>query len=385
MKYGTSHYNKANPFLACIKERVNLCGEGSQKRTFHIVLDLKGSGIVYQAGDSIAVQPKNDPVIVEKMLRLLHATGEEVISDKHTKEPVQLKDYLTRKVNLAEVPRKLIAELAKRQTDPIKKERLEFLFGETQKESLKEYQAAHEVWDALAENEEVRFLAVEVCHLLQPLLPRFYSIASSMSKVGEEVHLLVAELSYETNGYLRNGICTHYLCRRAPLDAPVIPVYIQPSHGFILPDQGEASIIMIGPGTGVAPFRAFMQERQAKQGNGFNWLFFGERHRALEFFYEEEWEELCAAGQLRLDVAFSRDQEHKMYVQHKMLECGKELFDQLENNAYLYVCGDAHRMAKDVDAALHLIAKVHGDMDDAGAKEYVKKLRAEKRYLRDIY
>lgn len=381
----TSTYSKSHPFFARIKERYNLCKEGSQKSTFHVVLDLEGSGIHYQVGDSIAVQPTNDPLIVEKMLTLLHAKGDEVISDKHSKEPVLLKDYLTRKVNLAEVPKKLIAELAKQQTVQEKKERFEFLVSEGQKESLKEYQAAHEVWDTLEENQEVLLPAEELCHMLQPLLPRFYSIASSMSAVGNEVHLLIAELTYETNGHQRCGVCTHYLCHRAPLDTPIIPVYIQPSHGFTVPEDGDTPVIMIGPGTGVAPYRAFMQERQARQTTGLNWLFFGEWHQATEFFYEAEWNELTEAGKLRLDAAFSRDQEHKIYVQHKMLEHGKELFELLENHAHLYVCGDAHRMAKDVDAALHLIAKVHGNFDDAGAKDYVKKLRANKRYLRDVY
>ncbi|HEV8052648.1 MAG TPA: sulfite reductase [Parachlamydiaceae bacterium] len=385
MSETTTHYNKAHPFLARIKERYNLCKEGSQKSTFHVVLDLEGSGISYQTGDSIAVQPTNDPLVVETMLALLHANGDEMIADKHTKEPIQLKDYLTRKVNLAEVPKKLIVELARKQTNPQKKERLEFICSEGQRESLKEYQAAHEVWDALSENEEVDFVAEEFCHMLQPLLPRFYSIASSMNHVGNEVHLLIAELNYVTNSHPRSGVCTHYLCRRAEMDCPIVPVYIQPSHGFTVPENGDASMIMIGPGTGVAPYRAFMQERQVRQAAGLNWLFFGEWHRATEFFYEKEWDAFEAAGTLRLDAAFSRDQEHKIYVQHRMLENGKELFEQLESGAYLYVCGDAHRMAKDVDAALHLIAQVHGNLDEAGAKDYVKKLRAGKRYLRDIY
>lgn len=380
-----SHYNKANPFLARIKERYNLCKEGSQKSTFHVVIDLEGSGMTYQVGDSIAVQPTNDPDSVQKILSLLQATGIETISDKRTQELISLSTFLNLKANIAEIPKKLIAEFAKRQTNPSKKERLEFLISEGQKESLKEYQAAHEVWDALAENEEVRFLPEEFCHLLQPLLPRFYSIASSMSRVGNEVHLLVAELNYESNGYPRSGVCTHYLCRRAPLDSSVVPIYIQPSHGFTVPEKGDDSMIMIGPGTGVAPYRAFMHEREERKATGRNWLFFGEQHQATEFYYEPEWEYFTSSGRLRLDTAFSRDQEHKVYVQHKMLEHGKELFEWLSNGAIVYVCGDAHRMAKDVDAALQAIVKEHGQLEDAGVKDYMKSLRAEKRYLRDIY
>lgn len=381
----TGPYDKSNPFLARIKERYDLCKAGSQKSTFHIVLDLKGSGITYEVGDSIAVQPVNDPDIVQKMLHLLKASPDILIHDKHTKDLLPLQEYLLRKVNLAEVTRKLVAEMAQRQSNPAKKERLEHLVSEGQRELLKEYQNAHEVWDAIAENEEVLFEAEEFCHMLQPLLPRFYSISSSMKAVGEEVHLLVAEVKYTSNQHQRHGVCTHYLCRRAPLNTPVIPVYIQPSHGFTLPGSNETAILMIGPGTGVAPYRAFMQERQIRQAGGSHWLFFGEWHRNTEFFYEEEWQELVEAGRLRLDTAFSRDQEHKVYVQHKMLDRGKELFELLEGGAVLYVCGDAHRMAKDVDAALHLIVQVHGGLDEAGAKAYVKKLRADKRYLRDVY
>lgn len=378
-------YTKTHPFFSCIKERYNLCKEGSEKKTFHVVLDLEGSGITYKVGDSIAVKPTNDPQIVKKMLALLHATGKETISDKHTNEPLLLQDCLTHKTNITEVSRKLIAELAKRQTNQQKKERLELLIAEGQKESLKEYQAAHEVWDVLEENKEVVFSPEELCHLLQPLLPRFYSIASSMSKVGNEVHLLVSHLSYETNGHQRNGVCTDYLCYRAPLETAVVPVYLQPSHGFTVPEENQTSVIMIGPGTGVAPYRGFMQEREVRQANGRNWLFFGEQHKATEFFYENEWQQWLQSDTFRLDTAFSRDQENKVYVQHRMLDHGKEIFEWLEEGAYLYVCGDAHRMAKDVDAALHLIAQVHGNMDEAGSKDYVKKLRSSKRYLRDIY
>jgi sulfite reductase (NADPH) flavoprotein alpha-component len=381
----TVSYNKSNPFLSRVKERYNLCKEGSQKSTFHVVLDIEGSGMTYQVGDSVAVFPENDPDTVQKILDLLRAEGNESIIDKRTQEPIELEEFLIKKANLADLPKKLIVESAAKHTNKQKKEHLEFLLTEEQKEALKEYQKAHEVWDFFEEHAEVPFSPEEFCHLLQPLLPRFYSIASAMSQVGNEVHLLVAELNYITNGYPRTGICTHYLCRRAPLDRAVVPVYMQPSNGFTVPEDGNAPMIMIGPGTGIAPYRGFMHEREAKKATGRNWLFFGEQHRATEFFYEKEWERFVAAGKLRLDTAFSRDQEHKVYVQHKMVEHGAEFFEWMEKGAYVYVCGDAHRMAKDVDAALHAIVKEHGKLDDAGVKEYIKNLKAQKRYLRDVY
>jgi len=377
-------YNKTNPFLATITERYSLCHSESDKSTIHITLSLKGSGITYQVGDSMAIHPLNNPEIVQRVLKAINATGHEIITSKRTEESFSLYDYLTKKANLSSIPRKLISEISERQTNQTKKERLQFILEESQKEAFKEYQATHEVWDML-ENEEIKFDPQELCNLLMPLLPRFYSIASAMSTVGEEVHLTVAELSYEAGGYVRRGTCTHYLCHLAPMHEAIVPIYIQPSNGFNLPDEGDHPIIMIGPGTGVAPFRAFMQERQTRGHKGFNWLFFGERKRAHHYYYEDYWQDLVQKNILRVDTAFSRDQEHKIYVQHRLVEFGDEIFAWLEKGAYLYVCGDAQRMAKDVDMALHSIVQSHGQRDEQGAKEYIKKLKQEKRYLRDVY
>lgn len=378
-------YNKSHPFLASITERYSLCKDGAEKSTAHVVLNLKGSGISYQVGDSIAVHPINDPELVQNTLDALNATGEETVQEKHTALPWTFREYLARKANLNEVSKKLIGEISQRQSDPQKKERLETLLQEGNREQLKAYQAAHEVWDALQENQESQFSPQEIVLILQPLLPRFYSIASSQLVVGDEVHLTVAELVYETNGHLRRGVCTHYLCRLAPLNETCVPIYIQPGNGFTLPEDLDAPIIMVGPGTGVAPFRAFVQERVAKNAKGLNWLFFGERHSGSTFFYEEFWQEMVKAGHLRLDTAFSRDQEHKIYVQHRLMEKGSEIFALLEQGAYFYVCGDAMRMAKDVDMALHRIISDYGHLDETVAKEYVKRLKKEKRYLRDVY
>lgn len=385
MSQEASFYNKSNPFCASIVERYNLCSKDADKSTWHVVLDIKGSGMTYNVGDSIAVFSINDKIVVEKTLKALRASGEEKIVDRHTQQEWILNDFFVKKANLAEVSRKLIQELCHRQTDPKKKERLTFLFSEGQKDALKEYQGSHEVWDALEENREVIFTPQELCNLLMPLLPRFYSIASSMMAVGEQVHLTVSELKYETNGFQRHGVCTHYLCKLAPLDEKVVPIYLQPSHGFTLPADLSTPIIMVGPGTGVAPFRAFLQERLAQGATGLNWLIFGERYRECNFYYEEYWQELVSAGKLRLDTAFSRDQEHKIYVQHRLMEHSAEVYALLQKGAIFYVCGDAHRMAKDVDAALHHIVKKHGGFDDVAAKDYIKLLKSEKRYLRDVY
>lgn len=379
-------YHKQNPFLAAIKERYALSKPGSKKNTQHLVLDLRGSGMRYEVGDNIGIFPQHDPELVEKTLQALKAKGREIIKNKHTGEFIPLVDYLTLKANITEISPKLFREIAARQTDADKKHRLEELLQENQREACKSYLEKHEVWDFLLSNDEVDLTPQEFSDLLMPLLPRFYSISSSQKIVGDEVHLTVAPLEYESNGHKRRGVCTHYLCSLVELHAPVIPVFVQSSHGFGLPQDPHTPLIMIGPGTGIAPFRAFMQERfYHHQSKGRHWLFFGEWTRSFDFFYQEEWEELSKKGHLRMELAFSRDQEHKVYVQHKMWEAGEELYQWLEEGAYLYVCGDAQSMAKDVETMLQSIVQEFGAKDQQAAREYIKLLRKQKRYLRDVY
>jgi sulfite reductase (NADPH) flavoprotein alpha-component len=218
-----------------------------------------------------------------------------------------------------------------------------------------------------------------------PLLPRFYSVASSPKTHPDEVHLTVALSTYDHHGELRYGVASHFLCHIAEENATAIPSYVQPTPHFTLPHNHEAHIIMIGPGTGVAPFRGFLHERLAHNAPGKNWLFFGERHRAFDFFYEEFWTSLVGQNKLRLDLAFSRDQEDKQYVQHRLTENGKELWSWLQEGAYLYLCGDADPMAKEVEATLLQIFKEHGNLAEADAKAYLKSMRHERRYLIDVY
>lgn len=384
MKKNSVKYDKNHPFLAAVKERYSLCKPGSKKMTHHIVLDLSKSGLTYHVGDSIAIYPIHDHALVQQTLNAVGARGDESVTDRlgavHT-----LRDFLSKKANITEVNRKIVQELAERQTNSEKKARLEYLLADGNRDALKEYQKNHEVWDALEDNSEVRFNIDEFVSMLQPMLPRFYSIASSMKVVGEEVHLTVSYVKYTSNGHLRLGVCSHYLCDMAPMNLSTVPVYIQPHHGFTLPDNSEADLILIGPGTGVAPYRAFLQERTAKGSKGRNWLFFGEWNRAYDYFYEEYWQELIAQGLLKVDTAFSRDQAHKIYVQHRMLEKAGELWQWIQNGAYIFVCGDAHRMAKDVEATLHQIIKEQGGLDDASTKAFIKQLRTDKRYLKDVY
>lgn len=383
---GASLYHKGNPFPGSIKERYSLSKAGSQKNTQHLVLDLRGSGLTYQAGDSIGVCPRHDPELIQKTLLALKASGEEKVRIQATGEEMTLADFLALKGNITDVSPKLFREVIARQRDPDKRRALVELSQESNREAMKAYLEKHEVWDFLLANEEAFFTPQEIPSLLMPLLPRFYSISSSQKHVGDEVHLLVAPLEYESNGHKRRGVCTHFLCELTDLHQPNIPLFIQPSHGFYLPQDPHLPLIMIGPGTGVAPFRAFLQERLVHhRSKGKHWLFFGERNRAYDFFYEEDWNDFSKWGHLRLDLAFSRDQAHKIYVQHKMWEHGEEFFRWLEEGAYLYVCGDARRMAKDVEMMLQAIVQEFGKKEAHEAKEYIRQLRQQKRYLRDVY
>ena len=310
-------FDKSNPFPAKIKERSLLNKSGSTKQTYHVVLDIKGSGLTFKPGDSIAVLAKNDASRVEEALRTLGAKGEDPIVDPRTNQSMTMHDYLTYKVNLSRLP------------------------------------------------------------TFAPLLPRFYSVASSPNAHPDEIHLLVA--------LLPDGVASPFLCQTAIQGETPIPIYLQPAHSFFLPQDPETHIIMIGPGTGIAPFRAFMQERVHTQSPGKNWLFFGERNRASDFFYEDFWTALTTDNRLRLDLAFSRDQEEKFYVQHQMYEQRKELWNWIQEGAHIYVCGDKEKMAKDVDATLQRIAQEEGSLTSEDARVFVRSLRTQKRYLLDVY
>jgi sulfite reductase (NADPH) flavoprotein alpha-component len=227
--------------------------------------------------------------------------------------------------------------------------------------------------------------AEELPSLTLPLLPRFYSIANSPKVFPHEIHLLVAHHTYHNHGQTRRGVASHFLCEIAQIGTTSLPIYLQPTPHFTLPEDPRADIILIGPGTGVAPFRAFLQERLATQAPGRNWLFFGERHRAYDFYYQEFWLALEEQGHLRLDLAFSRDTPQKIYVQHKMYESRKSLWNWLEHGAFFYICGDATRMVKEVETTLCHIVKEEGKKSEEEALAYLKQLKRAKRYLTDVY
>jgi len=370
-------YTKESPYIAHLKSRHLLNKEGSSKKTYHIELDIKGSGIKVSPGDSVALYPQNPRNHVQSVLKSLQATGKESVKEKKTDKAYPLEDFLYQKANLGKVT-SLLLTLAAQDNDKLK----ELLLPEN-RAKRNEFLSEFEVWDFLNEY-PFKLDIQEFCNSLLPQMPRFYSLASSQSSHPDELHLTVAELSYQSRGIERNGVASHFLCQIADIETP-LPIYPQPTTNFLLPNDHSLPIIMIGPGTGVAPFRAFLQDRISNKASGKNWLFFGERSKSHDFYYEDFFTSLKEQNALELDTAFSRDQEEKIYVQHKLLSRAEEVFNWLEEGAYIYVCGDAKKMAKDVEMALLQIIREKGGHTEKEAFSYLKNLRKEKRYLRDVY
>jgi sulfite reductase (NADPH) flavoprotein alpha-component len=382
-----SAYSKDRPFPAKLTENRLLNKPGSAKETRHFVVDLRGSGLHYKAGDSLGVFPSNRESEVNELLQRLGATGDEPVSPPLLKlpAPISLRAALTDKLALAKPARKIIETLAAKATNADEKAKLSGLLTPESKDLLAQYLEEREFVDLLAEYPSAKLTAQEFVEHLRKLMPRLYSIASSSKQHPSDVHLTVAIVRYETNHRERVGVCSTFLSDRAQVGSTPVPVFVSDSH-FGPPEDGAKDCIMVGPGTGIAPFRAFLQDRVATGAKGRNWLFFGDQKKATDFLYEEEWQEYLAKGQLtRLDTAFSRDQLTKVYVQDRMRENAKELWSWLQGGAHFYVCGDAKRMAKDVDTALHDIIAEQGAMSVEQAVDYVKQMKKDKRYQRDVY
>lgn len=382
-----SVYNKDNPFHALISENRLLSKSGSLKETRHFVVSIAGSGLHYKAGDSLGVYPTNHPADVDEIMHVLGASGDEAVSPAILKlaEPISLHEALLSRLALNSPTSKILNTLYAKVTAPAEVARLTSLLAPEAKADLAAYLEHREYIDILHEFPSAKLTPQEFVDHLRKLMPRLYSIASSPLEYPNEIHLTVAVVRYETNQRQRFGVCTTFMADRTAVGSAPLPVFVSHSH-FGPPEDLTKDVIMVGPGTGIAPFRAFVQDRVALGATGRNWLFFGDHHRARDFIYEEEWSELLVRGHLaRLDTAWSRDQEKKIYVQDKMRENAAELWLWLKGGAYFYVCGDAKAMAKDVDAALHEIVAQHGGMTPEQAVEYVKQLKKEKRYQRDVY
>ena len=378
-----SAYSKKNPFPAPLLENHPLNAKGSAKDTRHISISLQGSGLEYKPGDALAVLPRNCYDLVDRIILSLNCLGSEKVV-LESGETIILRSALLSSLDLRRAPVRLLENLGADTHNPGEKRRLDDLMaGDGAK--AKEYLEGKDVLDVLEDFPHTRLEALRLVECLGRLAPRLYSISSSPKENPGEVHLTVGIVRYRNSGRMRRGVASTYLAERVPLGMP-ISVYIQPSSHFALPAKPGVPIIMVGPGTGIAPFRAFLQERRCLGDAGRNWLFFGDQCRQYDFLYGEEFVAWQESGFLtRMDLAFSRDQEKKIYVQDRMLENSRELFAWLQDGAHFYVCGDAKRMAKDVETALLTCIAKEGAMSSEEAKSYLEDMKTQKRYLRDVY
>jgi sulfite reductase (NADPH) flavoprotein alpha-component len=374
---GHAVWSRHNPYHAPLRLVRELNGDGSAKRTSHVEIDLAGSGLTYHVGDSLGVYPSNCPDLVSRVLQALGATGNEmVVVDEQT---LPLSTALAEKFCLSEITDELIERL------------LAITWEPEHQEWLRQVKAESDLvdgWDVLEFLTRIStplLRPAELLAVLSPLKPRLYSISSSLKACPDQVHLTVGRVAWEFQGRHRKGVASTMFADRLEPGSRV-RVFVQPSHGFTVPQDPTTPVIMIGPGTGIAPFRAFLQERRATEASGKNWLFFGDQRSTTDFLYREELEELRECGLLtRLDCAFSRDQEAKVYVQHRMVEQGAEIWKWLQDGAHIYVCGDAKRMAVDVDQALRQIIRQHGMLDQTTTSDFMTTMIQSKRYCRDVY
>ena len=377
-----SVHNRANPYKARITANYSLSGEGSNKDTRHIVVHLGASGINYVPGDSLGVVPRNFPKTVDDLLPHLGVDPETAVELPTGAQSIR--DVLINGYILNRVSKKFVKAVLERLPEGAKKTALAEIVANDA--AFDDYVFTRDYTDVLIDY-PVNFSAAEFLPLANKIAPRLYSIASSPKAHPGEVHLTVAVVKYHTHGREKLGIASGYLAHGQDLNKDEMPVYIQPTKHFHMPPP-DAPIIMVGPGTGIAPFRAFLEEREVEGAKGKNWLFFGDQKKSCDFLYEAQFADLQRKGILtRLDTAFSRDQAEKIYVQNRMHENAAELWKWLQEGAYFYVCGDAKRMAKDVHAMLITIAQEQGGLSPEAAKEYIEVTfaKTEKRYLKDVY
>ena len=376
----TSQYSKQNPYAAEFSLSQKITGRDSAKDVRHIEIDLGESGLTYQVGDALGVWFENDANLVAELIATLKLTGEEKVKLKvdGANQVFTLTDALTTELEITQTAPAFVEFWAKISGDKA----LTAIAAD--KTSAREYAGEHQIIDvvkaAITEIDPQFFVEA-----LRKITPRLYSIASAQSEVEEEVHLTVGLVSFDANGEDRTGGASSFLANRLD-EGQKVRVFVEHNDNFRLPQSDDTPVIMIGPGTGVAPFRAFMQEREARDASGDNWMFFGDQTFTQDFLYQVEWQNYLKSGLLtRMDVAFSRDQAEKVYVQDRLKEQASEVFAWLERGAHLYICGDANRMAKDVHQTLVDIIAEHGKLTVEQAEDYLKSLRSNKRYQKDVY
>ena len=374
-----SAYNRKNPFPAKMQVNRIVTALDSSKETRHYEISIADSGLSYEAGDAMCVIPSNCPQLVNDILKALGCSGNE--EEPVNGELMPFSEALRTHFEIKLPSKELLEEIAKRSGD----QELNALLNGGDKDKLNDYLWGRDTLDLLLQFPSMEFSAAEFLRLLKPLQHRAYSISSSGKQHPDSVHLTVASVRYDAHGRQHKGVCSTFLADLVG-EATDVRIFFTPNNNFRVPNDDNLPMVMVGPGTGIAPFRAFLQEREFRKAPGKNWLFFGDRNASTDFIYREEIEAMQASGLLtKLDLAFSRDQAEKIYVQDRMLENGAELFAWLEQGGYFFVCGDAYRMAKDVDQALLDVIRIHGNMSATEAAEYVNQLKKDKRYVRDVY
>ncbi len=376
-----SEYSRSNPYQAEILENLNLNGRGSDRETRHIEISLEGSNLQYEPGDSLGIYPENHPQLVDDLIAVMGWNADEAVVVNKSGEARTLRDALLRHYEITVLTKPLIEQAAKLSGS----EGLQKLLEPGHEQELRAYIEERDLLDLVQDYGLQQVAASDFVSILRKIPARLYSIASSSKAFPDEVHVTVRTVRYEAHGRNRYGVCSVQLAER--LEAgDTLPVYIQHNPNFKLPENPDTPIIMIGPGTGVAPFRAFLGEREETGAEGKSWLFYGDQHFTTDFLYQIEWQRWLKDGVLtRMDVAFSRDTDKKVYVQHRMLENSKELYQWLQAGACVYVCGDEKKMAHDVHSALGSILEQEGGMSPEEAAEYLTLMQQQKRYQRDVY
>ena len=374
-------YSRSNPFNAEVLENINLNGRGSNKETRHLELNLEGSGLQYEPGDSLGIVPENEDQLVDQLVAATGWNPDESVSINKQGDTGSLRDALISTFEITILSKPLLEKAAAFADG----DALANLLEPENKEQLQAYIYGRDLIDLTEDFGPWQVPAAEFIKILRKIPVRLYSIASSSTANPDEVHLTVGALRYEANGRKRTGVCSTQCAERAEIGA-TLPVFIQSNSNFRLPENPETPVIMIGAGTGVAPYRAFMEEREETDAQGDAWLFFGEQYFVTDFLYQTEWQKWLKDGVLtKMDVAFSRDTAEKIYVQHRLLEKSQEVYQWLEAGANIYVCGDEKCMAKDVHATLATILEQEGNMSLEQAEDYLTSMRSDKRYLRDVY
>ncbi|SDH47701.1 assimilatory sulfite reductase (NADPH) flavoprotein subunit [Alteribacillus bidgolensis] len=376
-----SPYSRKNPFRAELLDNINLNGRGSNKETRHLELSLEGSGLEYEPGDSLGIYPENDPELVDKLLDEMSWDPDELITINKKGEQRSLREALISIYEITVLTKPLLEKAAPLSDNSS----LQELVEKGNEDSLREYITGRDLLDLGRDFAPWNVPASEFVKILRKIPPRLYSIASSPTANPDEVHLTIGTVRYETHGRARTGVCSGQCAERTE-PGDLLPVYIQKNPNFKLPEDTDTPIIMIGPGTGAAPFRAFLEEREETEAEGKTWMFFGDQHFRSDFIYQVEWQRWLKEGVLtKMDVAFSRDTAEKVYVQHRMLEKSEEFYNWLMEGAVVYVCGDEQYMASDVHEAIRTILQQEGGMSEQDADAYIEDMQQQKRYQRDVY